>query len=540
MGHVKWSLGSGLLCFALFATFGPGCSRVVEPELPTSWKTEIGPLLASQCSPCHTGASADGSYRTTSYAAVLEDGTDAVSNAIAGDESSRLLTIFEEAGHLAHLGEGEVATERLAVLRRWVVEDELAYFWSAAHPPSILDPRAEAFHGATVAAEGWTLSSCRNCHGSDYRGGAVQADCTSCHQNSPEACDTCHGSARNAAPPRPVYAGNDPGAHQAHLTIPSGRFAALPCGTCHVVPASLGDAGHVDGADGAAEVTFGATATANGATPAYDATSGTCSGTYCHAGRSGGGTPAPSWTTSGGFTTCDGCHGAPPPTLSDGSAHPQMTSCVACHPATVNAAGDIIDVSLHGNGFVETRAGIDQCDGCHTGPGSPTPFMDTQGNTASTAPAVGAHDFHAGPSAFHAESGGTVGYACDTCHLVPTALGDAGHIDGGGAEVIFGGVATAKGATPTWDPASRTCSDVYCHGALLDGGGTSPTPAWNAQGVQTVCGNCHALPPAQVTSSGTPTPHPNMTTCSACHASVIDANFVFIDRSLHNNGQVDF
>ncbi len=539
MGYDWRASRLGLFVAAVLWIGSSGCSRVVEPELPVTWKTEVGPLLTSRCSSCHSGRTPSGAYSTTSYQEVLGVGSDTVRNAVAGDESSRLLTILE-GDHLTYLGEGAVGEERKATLHRWIVEDALAYFWSAAHPPTIQDPASEEFHGTVAASLGWTMETCRSCHGSDYRGGVTDAACTSCHQNTPEACDTCHGSDQSAAPPRPVYPDHTEGAHVAHLQVLSGRFAAMACDTCHLVPTNLTAAGHIDNADGSAEVTFGGPALTGGATPTYDAATGTCTGTYCHAGRSSGATPSPDWNATGTFTGCDGCHGFPPTNIADGNPHPLSTGCAACHPATVDASGAIIDAAIHGNGTVEIRPGIAQCDGCHSDDTAPTPFQDTLGRTDPAVSPVGAHNLHAGPSSFHAEQTGSVGYSCDNCHVVPASLGELTHIDGGGAELNFGQVATAKSATPTWDPVTGTCADVYCHGALLEGGGNNPSPVWTDSGARLVCGSCHALPPTTVTSGGAPFAHPAATTCEGCHASVIDAGFNFIDLSLHINGTVDF
>jgi len=57
--------------------------------------------------------------------------------------------------------------------------------------------------------------------------------------------------------------------------------------------------------------------------------------------------------------------------------------------------------------------------------------------------------------------------------------------------------------------------------------------------VRFVCGTCHGLPPLQIVTQGNPIAHPAATNCDACHQRVIDANFNFVDRSLHINGNVE-
>ena len=41
------------------------------PVDQVSWQEEIAPLLASNCTPCHSGASPAAGYRTTSYLEAL-------------------------------------------------------------------------------------------------------------------------------------------------------------------------------------------------------------------------------------------------------------------------------------------------------------------------------------------------------------------------------------------------------------------------------------------------------------------------------------
>ncbi len=107
---------------------------------------------------------------------------------------------------------------------------------------------ASSFHGAYIAAQNWSMSSCQKCHGSDYQGGDVKVACTSCHSaaNGPESCSTCHGSQKNAAPPKDLHGHTarsalGVGAHQPHID------RGLQCKSCHAVPASSSDAGHIDG-----------------------------------------------------------------------------------------------------------------------------------------------------------------------------------------------------------------------------------------------------------------------------------------------------
>ena len=252
----------------------------------------------------------------------------------------------------------------------------------------------------TVRAPVWTEitedPACDACHGlppSTHAEGTVAADCTVCHPlvagaevdarrielideslhgdgrlslgDGSETCSACHGSSANSAPPAGVNgetATSEPqvGAHQAHVV--AGQFRGpLACADCHPAPAgeTFIDAviaeGHVDTLL-PAEVfppSAGGIAFADGATPSYARP--TCANTYCHGGgtlhaadTAAGIVRAPDWTDVGNDTiVCGACHGLPPAR----PGHPQellpgvpitRTTCAACHPLTIDAAGEII------------------------------------------------------------------------------------------------------------------------------------------------------------------------------------------------------
>jgi len=111
---------------------------------------------------------------------------------------------------------------------------------------------------------------------------------------------------------------------------------------------------------------------------------------------------------------------------------------------------------------------------------------------------------------------------------VPTTVTDAGHIDSAGpAELTFGPIASARGATPAWD--GQTCTNVSCHGPL--------TPAWTGTAeTSAYCGGCHGLPPT------TPAHNASMTIfdCATCHAqSVTPYGGILVGSGKHINGVVD-
>ena len=195
----------------------------------------------------------------------------------------------------------------------------------AADPPG--PAPCGSCHGAPPPSH--AASTCATCHPS----GAAHLDGVTEVGRGLPGCSGCHGSAESPAPPTDL-AGNQfttalgVGAHQAHLRASSGLSLPIACTTCHVVPATIGAAGHLD-ADGVAEVL-----------PAlgWDRAAQTCTTSRCHRDA------RPRWTATGDVT-CGSCHGIPPASPPHLPAM-GLTDCAACHPNTMNAAGQL----LVGNG----------------------------------------------------------------------------------------------------------------------------------------------------------------------------------------------
>jgi predicted CxxxxCH...CXXCH cytochrome family protein len=169
-----------------------------------------------------------------------------------------------------------------------------------------------------------------------------------------------------------------------------------------------------------------------------------------------------------------------------------------------------------------------ECTACHgsqSREGTETvraaPPTDLAGNSAVTAPGVGAHQLHLTESATHAA------VACDECHVVPATVTAPGHIDKPApARIVFGPVARANGHDGgAYDPVTRTCTNDYCH--------RDAKPVWTSPRTsEKACGTCHTLPP--------PPPHPVVDKCSVCHGSVVGPdNLTIIAPALHANGQVE-
>ena len=394
-----------------------------------------------------------------------------------------------------------------------------------------------------------TQRVCNACHGNPPPAPHPQRpDCVTCHPSTinpdgtlnaagghhidgrvdvaPLACDACHGGGGDPAPPAALDGAmlpSDPGvgAHDAHLRGGSLR-GPLDCDECHIVPAALGDPGHIDQTAGA-ELTFGPLATTDGSVPVYDAVRNTCSDVYCHgASLTGGSEPSPIWTAIPADPgECGRCHGAPPP-----APHPAWNNCNACHPGTVRVDGTIdLAGGLHVNGQIDAQ--IPGCDGCHGSAGNAAPPKALNGSVNTASLGVGAHQTHLTGSVLRGP------IPCNSCHVVPASVVTAGHMDAApNAEVTFSGLATADGAAPQWNRATATCSGVYCHGATRPGG-VHTQPVWTrVDGTQAVCGSCHGVPP--------PAPHVASPRCDLCHTRTVRANgTINVANGTHINGQVD-
>jgi predicted CxxxxCH...CXXCH cytochrome family protein len=454
--------------------------------------------------------------------------------------------------------------------------------------------------GGSNKAPEWTVvdgsqAACGTCHGNPPPPPHPAAtDCQRCHVATVTAageidvagghhidgtldvgseCWSCHGdeATQNPAPPIGVMGETATteiavGAHQSHVQTGDLR-QAMDCVECHVKPATVTQAGHIDPSP--AELTWGDLAMTGGLSPAWDRPAAQCSNTWCHGTALAGGTnKSPVWTTVDGTqSACGTCHGAPPP-----PPHPTLTTCRNCHPETVTSAGTI-DVAggFHVNGALDVerthpadwalpanhgaaaKQGLSACTGCHGGDltggavagvscdtchsgwktnctfchggtdnTTGAPPVDTLDRTATTERTVGAHTSHLeGPSLLSNP------VACATCHVVPGDALSAGHVDGASAEVL---------GAAGWTSTAETCSN-YCHGAF-PGGNAGNTPQWTLVSAgEAACGTCHAIPPA----TGRHATH--VTTlgfgCEACHSGVANsAGTAIVTPSLHVNGSV--
>ena len=416
-------------------------------------------------------------------------------------------------------------------------------------------------HGATLAGgtnktPQWTLvdgsqSACGTCHGVPPPAPHPQLDangnldCGGCHPGYTQtsvnvathvngtldviggACNACHGTADqriqpvtgldiSPAPPRdPTGASTTTapgvGAHLAHLTKTNLRATPVLCTDCHAYPPASPHP------NGTVTLTWSTLAQDRMTNAGYDFTTGTCN-IYCHGATIGGAPPV--WTkvsddpnALGPQAACGTCHGLPPT-----APHGNYPQCGNCHPGYTSTS---VNKAAHINGKVELNL---SCSSCH-GDAARTPTagqdanlaaappVDLSGNTAKTAPGVGAHQAHL--TGTHLKN---VPLACKDCHPVPAST--SGHPSGTLDVTLVSG---------TFNSGSLTCSGVACHGSggalSAQSGGTNKTPLWTGDSSQAACGTCHGAPP--------PLPHPQSTQCGVCHPGY---GTLVVNPALHMDG----
>lgn len=174
-------------------------------------------------------------------------------------------------------------------------------------------------------------------------------------------CVRCHGGMldQSGAPPLDAHGATSSaavGAHQAHLG------AGVACAACHR-GVSLTDVGFPGHGDGAADVDFDAVAIdpSGVASPAYDASTHTCSNVYCHgastiptADRGPDFATTTAWTAPpGSIAGCGACHLAPS-SIHGGAL--TDADCATCHATSVGTSGALLPQGGHLNGVVDRAA----------------------------------------------------------------------------------------------------------------------------------------------------------------------------------------
>lgn len=208
--------------------------------------------------------------------------------------------------------------------------------------------------------------ACNDCHAAPPRG-HYEGACTTCHRDADGAgtslaagsllhvngrvdlgdgsgkCGACHGTGDDPWPGTAAH----PSHHAPTVASP------IDCASCHVVPKTIHDPGHLDAP---VRVAFSGRATDRGATPTF--AGGSCSAVACHGANLADSVASPTWKdTSGDARTCGACHGIPP------TQHTPSMQCGRsdCHGSEIGRDTRGVPFitpagkALHVDGIVELR-----------------------------------------------------------------------------------------------------------------------------------------------------------------------------------------
>lgn len=193
-------------------------------------------------------------------------------------------------------------------------------------------------------------------------------------QSGLTACNSCHGSDVNAAPPRDL-SGNfattaiGVGAHQSHVQGLHSVANPIGCAVCHLDVTAFDTPGHIDATAGAQVFPNGGAGTlaaADSAAVSWDPVTAECTA-YCHGSGAKlspdvapGLNHTPVWTlVNQGQASCGSCHGIPP---QNGRHSPDFTlqQCYQCHPRSIDQFGNFVftgsgasRTTTHANGAVD-------------------------------------------------------------------------------------------------------------------------------------------------------------------------------------------
>ncbi len=212
--------------------------------------------------------------------------------------------------------------------------------WSDTTPMGCNDCHA-------LSAKNHFAGACNACHaeanaaGTALTGGSLHMNGKVDLGDGSGGCGACHGSGADPWPRDSV--------HRAHEN--PAIAAPVACASCHVVPASILAAGHLDQP---IAVTFGGHALDRGANPAWNGTS--CTNVACHGAKLADPPATPVWTdASGNASRCGACHGVPP------TQHTPALDCSRsiCHGTEVSPQPTITitpsGLALHINGVIDLQ-----------------------------------------------------------------------------------------------------------------------------------------------------------------------------------------
>lgn len=437
-------------------------------------------------------------------------------------------------------------------------------------------PASVAKHTTASGFSGRTCSAA-TCHADVYGSGIV----TTPVWGTAASCSACHTT--------PIgITGPATGSHVKHNKT--------DCSLCHAGATNNTTLPAANHADGDIDVTGGYPPNVAKHTTASGFNGRTCSTATCHANVYGAGiVTTPAW---GSTASCSACHataiGVYGPATGSHNVH-AISDCSKCHAGatnntttpTANHADGSINATngypvtakhavntgyvgkcstsaCHGQGAPTWGASAaspvngfpfssNQCEKCH-GSATSNPFYSTAipKETSNINSKVGAHTAHITASeSLHP------GLGCNDCHGT-VSLNDTTHMNGV-TSFSWSALAKTGNLSPSYDPATGKCSNVYCHGAAMAGGdasGTGRTPVWTDSSylppTLTVegCKKCHGFPPLTNSHLGVSIPAgfpetANIGTTCSCHSNVDSTNNIpagnsfnnmFVDKTKHING----
>jgi predicted CxxxxCH...CXXCH cytochrome family protein len=237
----------------------------------------------------------------------------------------------------------------------------------------------------------------------------------------------------------------------------------------------------------------------------------------------------------------------------------EMRDCRQCHGGTYSGANAIscLNSGCHvdASGNAKSPESCNTCHGSFAATVNDTlswaPPRSVAGDTSTMAYGVGAHRSHL----LGTGNDSSTPVPCAGCHTIPSTVYASGHITSQGrAQVLItAALATVSsgGTTPTpaYDAQNMQCGNSYCHGnwqlrksasqypfvytdSLMKGANYSPK--WTGGASEAACGTCHGLPPAGHLSQGI-----SLAQCTSCHYGVVDGSGKIIDKTKHMNGKID-
>lgn len=208
--------------------------------------------------------------------------------------------------------------------------------------------------------------------------------------------------------------------------------------------------------------------------------------------------------TKAGLDTCRSCHGTNLDADLGQKVRP-VRACVTCHA-----------------GFSGSTATDSGCTACHGDP-----------------PTTAAHPRH-----LNSTMGAVTCADCHPRHTDSSHSKDANGARRTTADVTFAAASQAAAGTvnragaATWDSGTKTCRNVYCHGATLnDKSSVTTSPKWtDSRSAAQACTYCHGVPPNDGQHPTTPT---KATDCQKCHKFTSDSAGAIIVGGKHMNGAID-